>query len=645
MGLRSVLPAVAVALLSTALGACSSGASKAGGSGGGSEKQGTTDSTERASLASFESKEEIASFLKEHVKAQRRRGGVGGDAAAEASPPPASAPAPAAASDGKAAESVTNNQTAGVDEGGIVKVHGEHLVVLRRGRLFTVRIGDGALAPVSQVDAFAPGLDGRGAWYDEMLVHDNKVIVIGYSYARGGTEVGLFDIDRDGKLSHSSTYHLRSNDYFSSRNYASRLIGNKLVFYTPLYLNAGASDPFASFPAVRKWHDGATASEFVSLVEPAKVYRPIDPESVQALHSVTSCDLSKGELDCESTIVMGPAGRVFYVSQDAVYVWMTPWQNRGSDKSSPASLLYRMPLSGDEPGVVRVNGSPIDQFSFHQEDGQLHVLVRGEGRGDSMWNAEVKAGDLAALRLPISSFDGRAKTVSRDAYIDLPKPGTTSGLTNRFVGGKLLYGSGNGWGRIGQDAQENFVVTFDYNDRKPAKKVLLGHGVDRIEALGKEALVVGSDGADLVFSAVELDDSPGVAGRYVRRGASQGETRSHGFFYKPDSDRSGIFGLPIRSSISSGSDQLRQGSANIVFVRNDALDFKDLGELAASSEGRGDDACKASCVDWYGNARPVFIQGRTFALLGYELVEGKLESGRMVETRRVSFSPAPLAIR
>ena len=62
-------------------------------------------------------------------------------------------------------------------------------------------------------------------------------------------------------------------------------------------------------------------------------------------------------------------------------------------------------------------------------------------------------------------------------------------------------------------------------------------------------------------------------------------------------------------------------------------------------EGRGDDACKASCVDWYGNARPIFVKGRTFALLGYEIVEGKLESGRMVESRRVSFSPGPLAIR
>jgi hypothetical protein len=44
-------------------------------------------------------------------------------------------------------------------------------------------------------------------------------------------------------------------------------------------------------------------------------------------------------------------------------------------------------------------------------------------------------------------------------------------------------------------------------------------------------------------------------------------------------------------------------------------------------------------VDWYGNARPLFLRGRIFALLGYEIVEGTLTDGRMRETRRVNYSP------
>ena len=57
------------------------------------------------------------------------------------------------------------------------------------------------------------------------------------------------------------------------------------------------------------------------------------------------------------------------------------------------------------------------------------------------------------------------------------------------------------------------------------------------------------------------------------------------------------------------------------------------------------DNCRASCVDWYGNARPLFFQGRMFALLGYEIVEGEVAAGRIREKRRVSFAPSGGALQ
>ena len=212
-------------------------------------------------------------------------------------------------------ESITNTQHAGVDEGGIVKLHGDHLVMLRRGRLFTVAIGDGALRPVSTIDAFGPDAYADENWYDEMLVSGDTVVVIGYSYVREATEVGLFDIDAQGRLTYRSTYDLRSNDYYSSRNYASRLIGSKLIFYSPLHFyNWRDEDVFSSFPAVRKWHTGAKPSEFRRIVSASRVYRPEMEFAVEngvTLHTVTICDLANRGFDCQATSVIGPSGNVF----------------------------------------------------------------------------------------------------------------------------------------------------------------------------------------------------------------------------------------------------------------------------------------------------------------------------------------------
>jgi len=540
----------------------------------------------------------------------------------------------------EADESVTNTQHPGVDEGGIVKLHGDHLVVLRRGRLFTVKIGAGALEPISAIDAFGPDIDPSGTWYDEMLVAADTVAVIGYSYSRGGTEVGLFNIDRGGRLSYRSTYHLRSNDYYSSRNYASRLVGDKLIFYTPLYLNPSADRPLDSFPAVRKWHKGATPEEFQRIVSATHVYhseQPVNPSYGLALHTVTTCDLSGGGFKCDATAVLGPAGRVFYVSPASVYVWVTEsaWRD---GKSRTASQVYRMPLDGSGPSALGVSGSPIDQFSFlESEDEHLNVLVRADGSGDGMWHAEATAGAVALMRVPLSSFADGSTNAPSSSYRKLIKP---EGYTfqNRFVGDYLLYGTGSGWG-YPQNKQRNSLYALRWADGN-VHELSLRHGVDRIEQMGSAAVVVGTDGKDLHFTAIRLDGWPEVAGKFTRKGASQGELRSHGFFYKPDGPSSGVLGLPISVPGRPGYRHLFEESAALLFLRNDSLEFTEVGELEAHPERAIDDGCRASCVDWYGNARPIFVRGRVLALLGYEIVEGTLGYDRMRELRRINYAPS-----
>ena len=316
-------------------------------------------------------------------------------AAPKKSAPAAPAPragASAAESKSKKSESITNNQNANVDEGDIVKLHGQHLVVLRRGRLFTLALDQAAARPSATVDAFGPGIDPRGTWYDEMLVDGDTVVVIGFSYARGGTEIGIFHIDARGGLQYRSTHHLRSNDYYSSRNYASRIVDGHLVFYTPTYLSAN-DDPRTSdrWPAVRRWRTGVQPTDFARTLRSNRLYHLEDelpPTSQSALHTVTSCDLRAPQLTCDSVGMMGPPGRVFYVSDSNVYVWMREWSNFDGN-GHPPGILAKIPLSPNQNlTAIRVTGMPTDQFSFDEADGHLNVLVRSESNGDAMFASE-----------------------------------------------------------------------------------------------------------------------------------------------------------------------------------------------------------------------------------------------------------------
>jgi hypothetical protein len=477
-----------------------------------------------------------------------------------------------------------------------------------------------------------------------MLISGNTVVVIGYSYERGGSEIGLFDITPDGQLRYRATYHLRSNDYYSARNYASRLSGDRLILYTPLQLQLGVGDVFSQFPALRKWRGEASEDRDFRRIAPAtRIYRTaadLDISAGVALHTVTSCKLGKPELDCNSTAVLGPPGSVFYVSPGSVYVWATDWRSKRRRASTyqSDSGLFRIPLDGSAPSALEVAGSPIDQFSFLEADGYLNVLVSAEGGGAGMWQSEADPGALALLRVALSDFSDGSSRVPRRSYRRLPAPGQDSPVQNRYVGGYLLYGSGAGWHEPQAVPEDHALQVVRYARPGRTWALRLGHGVDRIEALAQHAVVVGSDGKDLHFSSLRLDRGPALAGKYVRSDAAQGETRSHGFFYKPDSERSGVLGLPIIGADESAVRQLEHGSAALLYLRNDGLALSEVGILPARAGTEPEDDCRASCLDWYGNSRALFLEGRVFALLGYEIVEGTLERGGMVERRRIDLA-------
>ena len=258
---------------------------------------------------------------------------------------------------------------------------------------------------------------------------------------------------------------------------------------------------------------------------------------------------------------------------------------------------------------------------------------------DAMWRPEVGSGGLALLRLPLSRFSDGSREALPSAYRPLPLPTRDADLHDRFVGKHLLYGAGNSWGR--PRAAASFVVVVPIDGGNIAS-VALQSPVDRVEAMGRRAVVVGSDTTAIRFTAIELGDRPFKDDVYSIDGLSQGELRSHGFFYKQDArdPDHGMLGLPVRGPGEAGWKHLIDESASVVFLQNDDGEFRSVGRLDArpASESMRD-ACVASCVDWYGNSRPLFVDGRMFALLGSEIVEGRLDRDHIEEVRRTTIQP------
>ncbi|HEU0012541.1 MAG TPA: beta-propeller domain-containing protein [Longimicrobium sp.] len=542
-------------------------------------------------------------------------------------PPPVSLPAPAPGRAAPVQGGAPANGTApgaavpGVDEGGIVKAAGDYLVVLHRGRLFTVRIGGGALEPVSAVDAFGPGAPPGSYTYDRLLVSGDRVVVLGSAFTGfdDRVHVGVFHLAPDGRLAHRGTYGVRSVDpygryYHKEQADAVRLVGDRLVIYVPL--DVDARNPLAGFPAVSGPGAASTPASDV------RVYRPAGRVSWLSLHlhALTTCDLADGPPRCRSIALLAGGDRPFHVTSTAVYVWAT--QQEWDETLPERSVLYRMPLDGSAPTALHVAGRPVDGSSFLERDGHLHVLVRRGAPG-----TPANAG-YALLRVPVSAL-GSGRDTAAAAYYR-PLAGTWGPFQHRFVGDWLVYGITDS--PMGGASTVHAVRLAGGGE----SRVVLPYRLERVEAMDPDAAaVVGSDGRGQHLAVVRL----GPAGTALADQRSLGPVRLRpGFQYRPDGDGSGVLALPLYGPDRPGHEYLRLGSAGVRFLRSRDGRLADMGELA-SGEPTGDDACVSSCGLWYGNARALFLRGRVLALLGYELVEGMEEGGAIRELRRVGFAP------
>lgn len=559
--------------------------------------------------------------------------------------------------------SITNNQVGGVDEGDIVKLIGDHLVLLQDGRLFTVSLNSASGEPPELIDRINvyTGATER-AWYDEILVRGRDIIVLGYSYRAGESFVRFFRIDDTGQLTRNGGFSIRSNDYFSSDNYASRIIGDRLVMHIPVGLDSldFGDDGRALLPRIRFDND----REGRPIGSAGDAYRPLQRLMNPMLHNVVICDvdalIANNTEDCQTQHIVASPEHQFYVSQDAFYLWThygySDFNTYGilraecaiggaEDHQPVEAVIYRIEVETGEVGVIGATGRPPDQFSMDERDQRFHALTyQQDSRCRSRHN---QSGEWPAsfLSLPLRRFDDRPAQVSNRHYTALPALPVRTDIASRFGDEWFIYAPMSSYRRT-YDASPVTVDLIAIPIDRPSdyRAIELPHGVTRVDQPGSIGIATGYTNQDgLSFTALELGAEPHIADTHTFTNRYESENRSHAFNFRIDEDGSVLMGLPtvVRES-DSGRYAYWSDYSDINFidyVPGEGLD--DLGFIEGKEESYAEGySCEVSCVDWYGNARPFFIGDRIFALSVVELVEVEMQDGQVAELHRVNITAA-----
>jgi hypothetical protein len=548
--------------------------------------------------------------------------------------------------------SITNNQESDVDEGDIVKQYGRFLIVLQDGRLFSIDMGSRAaeLKLADRIDVYSSAK--AEAWYDELLIHDNHLVVTGYNYGEDATEINVISVDEAGKLALEARYYLQSQDYYSGSNYASRLVRGRFVIYTPVDIS---SDDPLEIPRIRSWTAQAGYSPWRPLFDITDVYLPVQQTLTPMLHVVSVCSLDRREsFGCDSRGVVGPAWRELYVSGKNVYLWLTSDYNEWAfghrgvdecakdasiDRSPPLpAAVFQLPFGVDAARAVHTIGAPPDQFAFDERDEELLVLVAREPQG-CYYEGELP---FIFSSIPLNLFAASPVTLGsrhsvrvRDAY--------SWGLQTRYTKDYLLYGSEEADKESTTGLREGEIAVVPVSNPTSSSVLRAAHSIKRLEVIGDNAVAFGqTDGPALGVSTVSLRLYPRIASTLALEDIVESEGRSHAFNAIIEDDGSGTFGLPTvyRSKARNWWSDIPSDVQ--FFALGSGLEIAPVGELAGQDMEEEDYECEVSCYDWYGNARPIFVAGRVFALTGSELIEGEIRAGAMVETGRLRMTAAPV---
>ena len=250
-----------------------------------------------------------------------------------------------------AAQSLDHQQPdARGEEGDIVKQIDDYLLILQDGRIFVVHIATGGSARrpgrglrlTDRVDVYRHS--NADTWYDEMLVSGDRILVTGYSYEAGASELAVFRLDtRSGRLRREGLFRIASDDYYDTTGYATRLIGDNLVVYTPFRIGDIDDEDYA-WPRVRPWlpQDDARERDWLErrernwrlareplapaglpLLGGSDIYRPVEGSKTPCAYGLgLPAGFGRhGSLACRTHRHRGPRHPQWYVTADHTYLW------------------------------------------------------------------------------------------------------------------------------------------------------------------------------------------------------------------------------------------------------------------------------------------------------------------------------------
>ncbi len=566
-------------------------------------------------------------------------------------------------------ESITNTQVASVDEGDIVKLIGEYLLVLQDGRIFAVHYPTMTLTYRQDVYRKDEDGDAIGAdWYDEMLVQGDQIIVTAYSYEDDASEITVLRLDQEtGQVTPRGVFLISSDDYYDVDNYATRIVGDKLIIHTPYRAEDLVSR--RDRPVIRRW---TNAEDFYEnerrgrqVLNARDIYRPVFGVREPWIHSISVCPLSdviERGLNCETTGFLGSEIAEMYVAGDAIYLWNSAigWDEQDNSDCEvgtpaarfgevPPAAIYRLPIGRGNVEVLGARGMPIDQFGMDAQGNRFRALpsfFRHACDNDDVPN------EFALLDASQYQFRDSYVPARESQFTRLPSLMQRS-AENRFVGDWVVYGGRDRYSRrpprspgASRKALTNVVHAVPIDEPDNARQISLGHTLIRLERMGESAFIAnGYQSRDgLRVSYVGLDGEPGIRSSAFLPGRYESESRSHAFNATYTVDGNGTLGVPTVTAEGNSSGYWWYSDVSDLSFLNFSVEglLADAGQIIAKPEdqvetGAGYD-CEVSCIDWYGNARPIFLGGRVYGLMATELVEAEMVEGIVTERRRVDLT-------